>query len=140
MNYFDEFCVNYLSTKCREIENDDNMAMISQTTDAYERILRFAQLGINEGLLALEMASEELDKNDESQAFFYTMMKLIVDGVEPGIVQRIGMNKCVATNLPSYQGLVNLMYVQGSLMIQNGDNILVIKEMLDSMMPRKLKK
>lgn len=137
MNCFDELCVKHLVIKCQEIENDNNnMKMISQTVDAYDRILRFAKLSKNEGLLALEEASEELNMYDESQALFLTLIKLIVDGTEPRIVEHIGINKCITTNLPSYQGLMNLMYVQGSLMIQCGDNIRVIKEMIKSMMPK----
>lgn len=138
MNCFDELCVRDLSIKCKEVENDNNINLISQTVDAYKRIIRFAELGRNEGLLALEEAGEELNMNDESQALFFTMIKLIVDGTEPGIVEHIGINKCITMNLPSYHGIMNLMYVQGSLMIQGGDNIHVIEEMLKSMMPKSI--
>lgn len=136
MNYFDELCVKNLTIKCQEIENDNNMNLISQTVDAYERVISFAEVSRSEGLLALEDASEQLNMNDEPQALFFEMIQLVVDGTEPSIVEHIGMNRCITMNLPSYQGIMNLMYVQGSLMIQAGETPWIIGKMLKSMMPK----
>lgn len=134
----DEFCVNYLADKCREIENNKSEDMAIQTVNAFERVLEFANLGRKEGLLALEEACENLDMNDETQAVFFDMMQLVVDGTDPGLVERIGMNKCISMNFSSYQGLMILMYVQGSLMIQAGDMPRIIEELLRSMMPKSI--
>jgi len=139
MNCFDELCVKNLAIKCQEIENDiNNMNLISETVDAYERVISFAEVGRSEGLLALEEASEQLNMNDEPQALFFEMIQLVVDGTEPGIVEHIGINKCITMNLPSYQGIMNLMYVQGSLMIQSGEKPWIVRKMLESMMPKSI--
>lgn len=135
-----QFFVEELRAKCLEIDaaNEELPEEVEKVTEAYERILRFADIGRREGLLALEDTREELDRKDGTQELFYRLIKLVVEGIEPNLVRTIGINKCISTNLPAYRGLMNLMYVQGSLMIQGGDNNWVISEMLESMMPRKI--
>lgn len=131
------FWIEELRNKCNEItEKGNDPVEVSDVANAYERIIQFADIAQKEGLFELEEESTKLNLNDESQKLFFILLRLIVDGTEPELVRIIGANKCISINAHAYEGLMNLMYAQGSLMIQAGDNLWVIKEMLKSMMPQ----
>ena len=131
-----KFWIEELRTKCKEIIADNqNLEMVMKVIEAYDCILRFANIGRKEGVLALEEASVELNMNDESQALFGWMIRLVVDGTNPEIIRTIGENRCIVMNLPSYRGLMNLMYIEGALMIQRGDHPRIMSEVMRSMMP-----
>lgn len=130
------FFIYELKSKCEEIiQEGANSEMISMVLEAYNRIIKFANIGRKEGLLELEDAIQELHIEDDTQKFFSKLINLVIDGTEPILVKSIGENMCVTTAKSSYLGLINLMYLQGALMIQGGDTIWVIKEMLQSMLP-----
>jgi len=132
----DRFLIDELRAKCIEISTGEaDSVMISKTVDAYERILEFAVIARNEGLLELEEAAALLDVQDETQEMFIKLIGLIVDGTEPDMVKQIGANMCASRMYSSYVGLVNLMYIQGALMIQAGENKCVIADIIKSMMP-----
>jgi len=133
----DRFLIDELKARCIEISTGEaDSVMISKTVDAYERILEFAGIARNEGILALEEAAALLDAKDETQELFIKMIELIVDGTEPDLVKQIATNMCASRMYSSYVGLINLMYIQGSLMIQVGVNKCVIADIIKSMMPR----
>jgi len=132
----DRFLIDELRARCIEISTGEtDLVMISKTVDAYERILEFAVIARKEGLLELEEAAALLDVQDETQELFIMLTGLIVDGTEPGMVRQIGANMCASRRYSSYVGLMNLMYIQGALMIQAGKNKNVIANILKSMMP-----
>lgn len=126
-----------LMDRCNEIKTEGE---IKEKTDkvheAYKRIIDFSTAARKEGLLALELMAEELDKNDETQAFFYSQILLIVDGTDNDIVIDIGTNGLISSDFLSYDGLIALMYLRGSIMIQNGDHSQVIEMTLKSMLPQ----
>lgn len=135
----DRFLIEELKNKCNEINSiEANPQMIAKVIEAYDCICNFANLGRKEGLLALEEAAGNLDLNDDTKRLFFEQITLVVDGTEPELVLNMGANRCVSCNLPSYEGLINLMYVHGSLMIQAGNTLFIIEQMLKSMMPKSI--
>ena len=135
----DRFFIEELKNKCNEINSSEkNPQMISKVIEAYDCICDFANMGRKEGLLALEEAAENLDLNDDTKRLFFEQITLVVDGTEPVLVKNMGANRCVSCNLTSYEGLINLMYVYGSLMIQAGNNLFIVERMLKSMMPKSI--
>lgn len=131
------FLLEELRNKCNEIsliEKDTNM--VSKVIEAYERILKFADTARKEGLLELEEIATRLDMNDDTQGFFCKIIALVVDGTEPTNVLKIAANRYVTMNPQGFQGLMYLMYIEGGLMIQAGENLFIIKEMLKSMLPK----
>ena len=135
----DRFFIEELKNKCNEINSSEkNPQMISKVIEAYDCICDFANMGRKEGLLALEEAAENLDLNDDTKRLFFEQITLVVDGTEPELVKNMGANRCVSCNLTSYEGLINLMYVYGSLMIQAGNNLFIVERMLKSMMPKSI--
>ncbi|MGN0325868.1 MAG: FliG C-terminal domain-containing protein [Lachnospiraceae bacterium] len=132
-----KFWAEELKTKCIEIAfENENPEMVSSVIEAYDRILHFDGIAKKEGLLALEEAGAELDREDSSQELFYKMIRLVVDGLNMEYVSSIGANYYITLNLPSYAGLMNMMYIQGILLIQGGVPSWIIKETLKSMMPK----
>jgi len=148
----DRYCVEQLNAMCTEIYKmtESNPEMVSMVIEGYYQILKFAEIGRKEGLLALEEAVEEIVaeescmteisteescKTDDTQSAFINLIMLIVDGIDPEIVRTVGINRYAAANQEAYHGLMNLMYIQGALMIQAGNNIRVISEVIKSMMP-----
>lgn len=130
-----------LKNKCDEIKNDiNNLEKINQVIKAYDTILHFSNMARQKGLLVLEEEAEKLDKNNEEDLFFKFMVMLVIDGTEPGLIEEAGMNRCLAFNLPSYDGLINLMYFKGAVMIQAGINQTVLKCFLETMMPSSILK
>ena len=135
----DRFIIEELKNKCNEINlANENPEMISKVFEAYDCICNFANIGRKEGLLALEEAAEKLDLNDDTKSLFFEQMTLIVDGTDPELVKNMGANRCASYDFPSYLGLINLMYVKGSLMIQAGNTPFVVERMLKSMMPKSI--
>lgn len=125
-----------LKNKCDEIKNDaNNQEKIKQVIKAYDTILHFSNIARQEGLLALEEELAGLDTGSKTNAFFKVMIMMIIDGNEPVFIEEAGMNRCIAFNLPSYDGLVNLMYLKGAAMIQAGDNPMAARCFLETMMP-----
>jgi len=132
----DSYFLDELRAKCNEISAEEpNQEMISKTIDAYERILEFSKVARHEGLLALDEAKESLDVCDDTQKLFAKLIGLIVDGTESDVIRQISANMFASKQYTSYVGLINLMYIQGSLMIQAGENRCIISEILKSMMP-----
>lgn len=125
-----------LKNKCNEIKNDiNNKEKINQVIKAYDTILHFNNMARQRGLLILEEEAEKLDKNNETELFFKFMVMMVIDGIEPAIIEEAGINRCIAFNFPSYDGLMNLMYLKGAVMIQAGNNPTVLKCFLETMMP-----
>lgn len=127
---------NELQEKCREIQKDRNhTAMIMKVLDAYDRVMAFQKVAKKEGLLALEEACENLDSSDNTQAYFQRLIILVLDGMEPKMLQEIGMNMMIANGYTSYDGLICLMYYKTGMMIQSGENPFIIKQFMKSMLP-----
>lgn len=139
MMYMDRFFIDELKVRTNEIlTRTIAISELNEIVTAYNRIIYFSNQARNEGLLALEEASADLDLSDESQELFFKLINLVVDGTEPDLVRIIGINKCISMNLHSYHGLMNLMYLQGALMIQAGDKPWIIEELLKSMLPKQI--
>lgn len=132
----DTFFLNELRMCCADINNDkDNINAISRVIDAYKRVMSFVELARREGLIALEEACEDLNQNDIAQKFLFKGLMMIVDGTEPEIVSEMGMNRIAVNACHSYEGLIILMYHKAVLMMQQGDNPLVIGAYMQSLMP-----
>lgn len=133
----DFYFLQELKEKYQEIMLDtDNELMINKVVEAYNRICHFSKLARREGLLTLEEAKNKLNTEDDTEQLFADLISLIVDGSDPEFVKEVGMNKYIVSGLKSYMGLICLMYINGSLMIQNGTNMIVIGYVLKSMMPK----
>lgn len=133
----ERYWMEELHARCVEICTTDanKPDMVSMVVDGYYRILKLAEIGRKEGLLELDDAKEDLDRNEDTSALFYKLISLVIDGTDPKIVSMVGMSRYASSNLMSYRGLLNLMYIRGALMIQAGDREWIIAEVLKSMMP-----
>ena len=134
--HMDYIFMNELKNKCSEILADsENAAGTDKVIEAFDRVMQLQNLARKEGLLALEEAIEPLDMNDPTQAYLFQMITMVVDGTDPEVLAEIGINTCISRGLPSYDGLIMLMYYRGACMIQCGENPRVIEWYLKSLLP-----
>lgn len=125
-----------LKNKCTEINNcETDTAKINAVIKAYGTILHFADMARQEGLLRLEEELEKLDIHNPPEMFFNFMLTMVMDGSNPRLILNAGLNRCIAFNYPSYEGLMNLMFLSGALMIQAGENIWTMEQYLKSLLP-----
>lgn len=125
-----------LKNKCTEINNcETDTAKVNAVIKAYGTILHFADMARQEGLLRLEEELEKLDIHNPPEMFFNFMLTMVMDGSNPRLILNAGLNRCIAFNYPSYEGLMNLMFLSGALMIQAGEDIWTIKQYLKSLLP-----
>lgn len=112
----------------------------AKVIDAYDLIKELAKVARKEGLLALEECAEKLKIKDQSTELLFELLMLLVDGTDPQILAEIGINRIIVNNLTSYDGLISLLFFQGSLMIQAGMNPYLMDIYLMSMIPDSCKK
>ena len=105
--------------------------------DAIKRILELANLARMEGLLILdeEVMKIELDSDEEVLRQLCLMM---LDGMEPELLAEIGRTRYYSNNLQGYRALRYMMYIEGVLSIQAGENPRVLEEKLKSMLPQEM--
>lgn len=105
--------------------------------DAIKRILELANLARLEGLLILdeEVMKIELDSDEEVLRQLCLMM---LDGMEPELLAEIGRTRYYSNNLQGYRALRYMMYIEGVLSIQAGENPRVLEEKLKSMLPQEM--
>lgn len=136
-----EIMYSILRDCCNGIsEEGENKEKRDKVIEAYYRILEFVNVARKDGLLYLEEKTRSLDDNDLTQSFFKNQMFLVVDCTEPEFVVDVGINELISKAAKSYDGLIELMYLRGSLMIQDGENPRIIEVQLKSMLPRFIKK
>ncbi len=132
----DTFFLNELKMCCAAINNDKGNANgISRVIEAYNCIIEFSETARSEGLLALEEACGKLDRDDTTQGFLMIELMQVIDGTEPDIVSEMGINMIAANRYSSYECLIMLMYYKGVLLLQRGDNVMLLENYLQSLMP-----
>jgi len=126
-----------LRNKAEEINAMD--ASAKETGDrelqlSVKRIIELSNIARNEGLLALEEAAYE-NITAPYSSYLSTLILYIVDGTDPELVEDVALTKYFSNALKGYEGLIYLIYLNGSLAIQQGENPRLIEEKLLAMLP-----
>lgn len=118
-----------------------------------ELLQRMSYFVRREGLLALDALGEPkgwdaptlvdwFDKYDVKaldvnsfEKYLIHLIKLVVDGTEPAIIKRIAGKLYVSSSFDTYEKLLYLIFVEGALSIQGGDNSFITGELLRAMLP-----
>ena len=108
-----------------------------QLLAALHQICNLANIARKEGLLALEEETEKLEK-DTSHDYLRFLITLVVDGTEPELVKSIGLTRYFCSLWTDYKALTGLMYLEGALAIQAGENPRVIEEKMKVFLPNKM--
>lgn len=104
---------------------------------AVKKISELAYLARREGLLALEEAAEKLE-GSRSEDYLKFLIMLVVDGTEPEDIRKIGLSRYFCSLVNSYEALVYLIYLEGALAIQAGNNPRIIEEKEKALLPNEL--
>jgi hypothetical protein len=121
----------------KEIEETDKAEAEEGTkllVGAVEKVLELGKLTRREGLLALELVTGDMEKSG-ADGYLFTLLRLIVDGTEPQIVEEIGTAKYFASCVSGYEALQRIAYLWGTLSIQAGTNPHTMEQQLLSAMP-----
>jgi hypothetical protein len=103
---------------------------------SFDTMISLGYVGRKEGLLALEEASHALKKDEHPEyKYLQQIMMLVVDGTDPDLVADISIARYYALDLKDYAALSYLMFMEGSLSIQAGENPRITEEKLLAFMP-----
>ena len=103
-------------------------------TEAVERVLDLAYTARKEGLLMLEEAMEQMEDTG-CNPFLKSLVILVVDGTDPEELRNIGMTRYFCSDVTDYDSLVCLLYLEGALGIQAGNNPRILEEKEIVMLP-----
>ncbi|MGN0438503.1 MAG: hypothetical protein ACI4F4_08285 [Lachnospiraceae bacterium] len=130
-----------LKYKWREIKASDvDEGLCQRVLDAVHKILYLAELARKEGLLILDVEAEKLDLTNANDKYLSYLTNAVVSGFETELIRTMGLYRLVALDLPSYEGLINFIYLEGLLMIQAGENYWVMEHYLQSLLPEMILK
>ena len=105
--------------------------------EAVKRIKELNNIARREGLLALEEAVVT-DKSIPVENFLRQFIILIVDGTDESDVSNMGWARYYSSLVTDYEALRCLLYLEGVLSIQAGNNPRVLEEKLNVMLPNSL--
>ena len=101
----DTFFLNELKMCCAEINSDrENEDGISRVVDACKRAISFSEMVVNEGMIALDAACDDLDEDDITQKFLH---------IEVHLYRRIYQHKHRLT----VRALLNLIHTPHSFFV-----------------------
>ena len=112
---------------------------IHALAEAILRVEKLSNIARKEGLLALEEQADELDA-ENSDRYLKKMIMLIVDGIDRELVEDITISRYFAEGLTDFDAIKYLVYLEGILSMQEGDNPHVIVEKLLAMVPEAVEK
>lgn len=101
---------------------------------AVKKICNLAVIARKEGLLALEEAAENLTE-DKCNTYLKNLIMLVVDGTEPEYVRSIGLSRYFCSGVDDYNALIYLIFLEGALAIQAGNNPRLIEEKEKALLP-----
>ena len=127
---------NELKTATRDIaakKGKTKTAGNKALLDTCRQILDIAFVVRREGLPVLEAFTHKIE--DKSIA---AMIMYAIDGTSNEILEDICWSKYFASELEGYDALIYMLWLKGILSMQEGENPIVISEMLKAMIPPEL--
>lgn len=115
-----------------EIQTQEAMVLA-----AFAQVLELHRIARLEGLLSLEEMVEGIDVDAEEE-YLKQLIMLVVDGTDTEIIEGIGWSRYFANDYTDYPALQHLIWLEGVLSIQAGDNLRVLEEKLKGMLPSHL--
>ncbi|MBR1854716.1 MAG: hypothetical protein IJ794_16480 [Lachnospiraceae bacterium] len=71
--------------------------------------------------------------------FFLPMVRLVVDGTDPEVIEKICMAEYFSAGFVGYEGVRYLFFYAAAIEIQNGTHPMVMEEILTAMLPESCK-
>lgn len=102
-----------------------------------DAILAMGDTAHRNGCLSLSAPGAEFSRYPLG-GYLSRLVRLIVDGTDPGQVEEIGMALYYSAHFRTKPGLLFLIYLYGVLAIQRNENPMIIKERLLAMLPDKV--
>ena len=119
-----------ISTEERELKKNHLLTAMQLVCD-------LAELARREGLLALEEAVETREAGIGTE-YLKKLILLVVDGTEREDIKKIAMTRYASSLVRDYEALIYLMYLEGALLIQAGENLRLVEEKMKAFLPNGL--
>ena len=117
---------------------DQNISQKEQMlADTVTELVNLSQIARKEGLLALEDSFTRLPESDGFDTL-KMLMRLIVDGTDPDLIEEMALMKYFASAIKDYSALQHLIMMIGAAAIQAGENPRVLEEELALALPKHL--
>lgn len=122
--YQEECCtmMNFMN-ELRECSVDDK----KQAIKSLDKVIELSRIAHKKGVLALEDAIEEGECS-----YLIKAIELLIDGLNPQILRNILSNYIVTSNLSPLEQLERVIYLEGILLIQEGEYPWNIRKNLSS--------
>lgn len=120
----------FVQSKIIQYKEEKGQMLIS----TIEKMVYLSKIARREGLLALESAASEPDALPNYK-FLSAMILFIVDGTEPDFIEEVSLARYCSAGLEAYDALQYLVFLVGSLALQNGENPRMIEEKLLVLIP-----
>ena len=108
-----------------------------QLLAALQQICYLANVARKEGLLALEETAEHLEAG-KGNDYLKFLITLVVDGTDSEVVKKIGLTRYFCSLWEDYEALTGLIYLEGALAIQAGENPRIIEEKMKVFLPNEI--
>ncbi len=125
-----EMAEDHVSTCPDDGYNKDEKRLI----DAIMMIRKLSSIARRKGLLELEESASKTDDTNLGK-YLKKLIILVVDGTDPQMIKEIGFALYLSSYFRGYDGLIALIYLDGILSIQAGENPRVIEERLNALIP-----
>ena len=132
MNY-----AEYLDKAIKQITEPDAEEDKKLVT-AVDAVIELSNICRKEGILSLEEVVELDREQVPLMPYVRSLIILIVDGTDPEFVKQIGLYRIISSQATGYEALMRLVYLEGILSIQAGENPYVIQMKLLAMLPDRI--
>ena len=119
------------------VKTEEKKKKSGQLLAALQQVCNLSNIARKEGLLALEEELENLEESTSNQ-YLKFLITLVVDGTEAELVKSIGLTRYFCSLWADYEALMALMYLEGALAIQAGENPRVIEEKMKVFLPNEI--
>ena len=120
--------------KEKGIESDEIKKKIEYIREVKETALGISDTAIRHGLQELKKTADGLPA-DNTEQHLKDLIYLVIDGVDPKIVEEIAWNKYYVNCYSGFGGLEFIIYMYTCLAIQQETHHCIIEAMIDSMIP-----
>ncbi len=122
-----------LHREIKELTKEEEASLLQ----AVWNICRLAAIARKEGLLALEETVLEGEEY-QGEEFLKFLLLLVLDGTEPADIRDMGWRRYYVSLQEGCDALCSLIYLEGALVIQAGNNPRIVEEKMKSFLPETL--
>lgn len=136
-DYLNEIRHDVIARQKQQTPTDEDIKLLGRVI---YYLMSFSEEARAYGLLAMEEVAYQLDLENRMDAFLHKAAMMIVDGRSPECVAEVLSNYYWLNSLECYEAAAVYMGIRGVLLVQQGEHMLSITEIVCSVLPEELQK